>query len=324
MNLKVVALFVGCAAASVSLASYEMLLFVSNGRVHRYDPEAQVSLGSFGQGQLGPWSLHGLAVSKVASRQVDVLNGDGVIRKFNYDTGAYLGSTNLGVGYFSNLPLRLRNLSNGNYLVNGYEAGGMTSKIFSNTGTLLSTMSPYGSSYSPLDSAIGTDGNIYTLNRILAGSDYFFYTFVFNSSGGYIGFNYLGSFASANQFTTIGTAKNKILVSGTAGYYTRYGGLGVGQTYTPVDWSVWSGGGTVGTFAEAHNRTFLHEFSGSGTYTNRLCTYDATSNTMTPSYFDMPYTDYIGQMGIVLAPEPGSFLALALGGAWMLRRNKKA
>jgi len=69
-------------------------------------------------------------------------------------------------------------------------------------------------------------------------------------------------------------------------------------------------------------RVHVVQSSYNGTnYTNRWYTYDPLNGFLTFNH-QMPGTEYISSIALVVAPEPGSLLALGLGGLLLLRRRK--
>ena len=94
--MKYVALSLAVSFAAISHASFEMMLIAdnTNGVIHRYDPVNRVYLGSFGQGSLLP----------VTSMALDQTNGRVFVKQntfltaFNYATGEALFSTSTNAG----------------------------------------------------------------------------------------------------------------------------------------------------------------------------------------------------------------------------------
>ena len=94
--MKYVALSLAVSFAAIGHASFEMMLIAdnTNGVIHRYDPVNRVYLGSFGQGSLLP----------VTSMALDQTNGrvfvkqDTFLTAFNYATGEALFSTSTNAG----------------------------------------------------------------------------------------------------------------------------------------------------------------------------------------------------------------------------------
>lgn len=330
-NLRFIALTVLFSTGAAVHASYEMMMFVEGNKISRYDPENKVSLGSFGEGELGAYSGAQIAADPVKRGEVAVMNGDGGIRRFNAFTGRYLGAVHTGVNpWFGNGPLRLDVLTNGNYLVSGYANGTdqQVSRIYSGVnGSLLSSMNPFGNSYWALDSVQGSDGNIYTLNRISGGGNSSFYTFVYSNNGSYLGANYLGDSSDFFRFTRLGRAGNRILVAGNDQNESVVHNIGFGQTVGSVGWTSWSFSGTTttGELAWAHSRTYMHQIDdmGGGVYQHHLNFYDPATNYANYNSYILPYSGALGSMTIVTAPEPGTMVALAAGLGWLIRRKKK-
>lgn len=328
---KILAMSVLISVGVAAQASFEMMLFVDGNRIVRYDPENRIQLGSFGAGELGTYSGAQIAADPTNHGVVAALNGDGTIRRFNAFTGRYLGALSVGVNpFYSNGPMRFEVLNNGNFLIAGYIGGGteQVSRIYSGiTGAQLVDMSPFGAAYWALDSVQGSDGNIYTLNRISNSGTHTFYTFSYTSSGGYLGATSLGSSSDASRFRVIGRSGNRILISGNTQYAAVTHANGVFQTATAVDWSSWSNLGVSGDIVWAHSRNYLHEVrdNNDGSFTNRVNYYDPVTNYMGQVNIALPYTTSLGSMTIITAPEPGTMAAFGLGLVALLRwRRTKA
>ncbi|MBL8059349.1 MAG: PEP-CTERM sorting domain-containing protein [Chthonomonas sp.] len=309
-------------------ASFEMMMFVEGNRIVRYDPENRVQLGSFGAGELGTYSGAQIAADPTNHGVVAALNGDGTIRRFNAFTGRYLGALSVGVNpFYGNGPMRFEVLNNGNFLIAGYVGGGLeqVSRIYSGTtGAQLADMSPFGGAYWALDSVQGSDGNIYTLNRITNAGTSTFYTFCYTSSGTYLGATGLGTSSDASRFRAIGRSGNRILITGNVQYAAVTHANGPFQAATPVGWSSWSSAGMTGDIVWSHSRNYLHEvYNNSGSYVNRVNYYDPGINYMGQGAIDLPYTTSLGSMTIITAPEPGTMAALAAGVGLLIRKRKK-
>ncbi len=327
-NLRFLAMSLLISVGGAAQASFEMMMFVDGNRIVRYDPENRIQLGSFGAGELGTYTGAQIAADPTNHGVVAALNGDGTIRRFNAFTGRYLGALSVGVNpFYGNGPMRFEVLNNGNFLIAGYIGGGteQVSRIYSGTtGAQLVDMSPFGAAYWALDSVQGSDGNIYTLNRINNAGTYSFYTFCYTSSGGYLGANGLGSSSDASRFRAIGRSGNRILITGNFQYAAVSHANGVFQTLTYVSWSTWSNPGVTGDIVWAHSRNHLHEVrdNGGGSFTNRVNHYDPMTNYMGQGAIDLPYTTSLGSMTIITAPEPGTMAALGLGLVALLRRRR--
>jgi len=305
--------------SAASFASYELALIAADTKIIRYDPVNNLMLGSFGENQLGQYYGARLALSPLAPNEVHVLNNDGGVRKFDYSTGAYLGGFSAGGIFFGNGPISMDILQNGNYVINGYVSS-QTSRIFSPTGTPLATMNPFGSNYVPLDSTVASDGRIYTLNRInTGGTSYNFYTFTFEANGNYVGFSNVALGVGVDAYHSVTSSGNKVLVTGgSTGYLNAsIGSLGTSQTYTtpsvasaPTGHRNWA----PGHFGQAHG---IQSNAG----VNRYYAYDPITNSIAPRW-TMSNTDNLNSMVLVVAPEPTSVVALALGALLVLRKRK--
>jgi hypothetical protein len=94
--MKYVALSLAVSFAAIGHASFEMMLIAdnTNGVIHRYDPVNRVYLGSFGQGSLLP--VTSMALDQTRGRVYVKQNT--LLTAFNYATGEALFSTITSVG----------------------------------------------------------------------------------------------------------------------------------------------------------------------------------------------------------------------------------
>ncbi|MCE9558836.1 MAG: PEP-CTERM sorting domain-containing protein [Armatimonadetes bacterium] len=326
-SLALVALSL-CVTA-VSHASYELALMVTNGnKINRYDPVSQISLGSFGLNSLGYYSYPSITLDAANPEQVAVLNGDGAVRRFDYSTGQQAASFTTGVNpYYGNGVLNITGLSNGNFVINGFPSLALDqrSRIFSGMGTQLADMLPFGTAYQCQSSTQAADGYIYSLIRYGSGSSYTYYTFVYDSSGGFLGWNSIGSSSSYDTYGSISSSGNKIIVgpaASSSGYAFASSPFGIGQSFNTVNFGGYASSGWTNMVRGHDGRVHVVQSDYNGTnYTNRWYTYDPLNGLMTLNH-QIPGNEYISSIALVVAPEPGSLLALGLGGFLLLRRRK--
>ncbi len=316
-----------------ALASYELAMYTtSNGAIARYDPVNRVSLGTFGSGISG-WYANNF-VTKDASRpgEVAVLNADGFNRWINYSTGVLKGQFDTRETPYSGLgPLNHAALSNGNYLITGYggAVASQKTRLMTNTGVVLSTLSPFGATYVPLSATQGTDGNIYQLVRKDIGSGFFnFYSFVYNSIGSYLGSNDVGVDIDQYAYGNVVATNGRVYYSSsanTSSLYLKSQANGTAQSMTGLTSSSYSIAKGWTNMAVGHNGNLhLIQSIWNGTnYTNKWYTYDRLANVMAATH-DLPTTGYAGSLTMVIAPEPGTWGVLALGSLVLVRRRRRA
>jgi len=308
-----------------ALASYEFLLAVEFDHINRYDPISGAYLGNFGQSQLGSYTGATLSLDPTQRGQVAVLNHDGGIRTFDYSTGIMTRSVSIGVGFYGNSPLSLRVLSNGQYVVSGYYGDVLhaDSRIYNQDGTLATSLL-YQSSYPVLDAQVASNGHIYTLNKS-AGNAY--YVFDYSGAGSYQGYTYVGPSTSADTWGHIGSVGGTMVVSGNTnatGPNFMKAPLGAGQTFVGAGSGSWLGttGWTNLVTGHASNVHTIQSYLNNGSYTNLWYSYDTVNNNF--NYRPLSTSVYqLGSIALVVAPEPGTYLALGLGALALMRRKRR-
>lgn len=334
---KLLVLAIGFMAATQANASYELALLLGTNSdnqdlIHRYDPVTGSTLGSFGgNGDFGTYAFGSsrFAVSKQYPGEVEILNADGAIRRFNYSTGLYKGGFSTGQNtFYGNGPMSIITTSSG-YVYTGYtgpEPIKQRSVMLSGGGGFIGELDPFGSDYQPLSVAESANGNLHALNRLQNGSAWDYYVFSFDSQGGYLGFSSLGSNASGNFYGSIQATGDNLLIGPAAANNTR-SMVAISQTPfsspVPVGGNWFSGTGWT-KIAKGHNGRlhWVQSTFNAGSYINRWHTYDPLSNNTSSRL--MPYTGYISDIDIVVAPEPGTLLIVGIGGLVMARRKKKS
>jgi hypothetical protein len=334
---KVFILLTGIAATVPAVASYELALMMGTNPageelIHRFDPVTSSTLGSFGgNGDFGTngFGTSRLAVSKQYPGQVEILNADGAVRRFDYSTGLYKGGFSTGqTTFFGNGPMSIITTNTG-YVYTGYTGPAPTkqrSVRLNNAGGFLGEFNPFGPVYEPLSVAESANGNLHVLNRVQSAGVWDYYIFSFNSQGGYLGFSNLGANASGNLYGSIQATGNNLLIGPAASNTTRSMVL-ISQTPSSSPAAVggiWNTGAGWTRIAKGHNGRlhWVQSTFNAGTYINRWHTYDPLVNNTSSRL--MPYTGLITDIDIVVAPEPGTLAILGLGGLILARRKKKS
>lgn len=333
MEMRQLSVFVVLGSlTTVSMASYELAMFTNGSLgISRYDPVNRVSLGTFGTNSLGQYSGPVIGTDPLRPGRLSVFNGDGAVRIFNYSTGILTGQFGtVDTTYYGNGPLRFTAMTNGNYAITGYSGASPAQKtrILTTGGSLISTLSPFGSLYFPLSTAQGTDNRIYQLVRYdLSGGNYAYYSFVFDAVGSYQGYNDLGTVADANAYGNVVAANGRVYYSsgaGTSSLNFKWHPNGASQTVSGLSgYNYFITNGWTNMVVGHNGNLHLIQSSYNGTnYTNRWYTYDAGTNYMSVNH-QMASTEYIGSLAMVIAPEPATWGALALGSLVLIRRRKK-
>lgn len=308
-------ILLSCLAVSlvgVAQASFTLALVADNvGRcIHRYDLDSGVYLGKFGQFALGSAYTMGLDQARNKLYVYD----SGNIKAFDYNTGEYIYSISnfgtFGMGVFSNGDLLISN-------------GTTVSRINSTSGVLINTFNisaggfqGYATSVAVdendrvfiADSAIGTTANNAKIDMFAGNGTYIassgFYSQRFNTyyqqmraRGGRIiaGNDSLGGYSTFN-YTNLSVS--------TIGTYSAFGGM-------------------TQTFGVGLGHGSLMYLTGQDASLNPLLQVTDSSSLAQSIPCPQIAANGIRQMAIVVAPEPGTIAALALGIAFLNRRRKR-
>lgn len=288
----------------MSQASFELILAMdrgtgSNGKVHRYDGDSGTYLGSFASGWVGASSV--MAVNQSAN-ELAVGTG-GFIRIFNYNTGELK-----------------RTLFTGNTLTTLTYAGGNN---FSYT--------------------LGTVSGIFTINSIAGGAS----TIATGTFGAFV--KHLVVNGSDIRYTDSST--NQVFRSTNGGTtFTSYGipavaltgglaqGIASGNNYNDIYYTSTSVGGIYYDYGSGAGSLTFAGFSGTtgvglahggsnfilGTATAGGARFIKTDTYLNSGFqFDAPQITTPGHIAVVVAPEPGSWMALGIGAAALLSRRRR-
>lgn len=280
----------------------------ANAEIDRYDPVTGTYLGSFGRGYLsGP----------VYSMALDQANGIvyasdynvGRIVKFNYSTGLYLGSTSLPAtaGYF------ISRLSNGQLLRSDY--GFVNTQRINPDGALVQTINTNGI-YVEGHAQTG-DGRIWFLNGS-SGAPMQLYSTTLGSSS--ISLSYTSTTRPIpNSLSAYGNQLAAIDYSGETGrqlYSFTTSGAGVqsassivigGSGFTGTGTAIGHGNVVYGLVTNG-GQAIVHRWIPGNNYT---------------SAFNLTNTTNGFGMALVVAPEPGTMIALGAGLAVLARKRMK-
>lgn len=302
--MKFVALSLAVSFAAIGHASFEMMLIAdnTNGVIHRYDPVNRVYLGSFGQGSLFP----------VSSMALDQTNGRVFVKQgnfltaFNYATGEALFSS---VGSIGAIAYR----ENFGDLITATSLG-LTRATVTLTGIGGSNL---------------YTGSVPTLAQVTTnGSD----VFVANPSNG----TFTRFTGSSTATTTVNTGTNAGMTGDTiAGMMTsQSGALTFALSSTDRRYFVTSSAAISNVPGEVSTLTTTTAITrGHGEYGYFLGTtatgfgyqkfYENGVNVQNFAQVALP--SQIGSINsavTVVAPEPGSMIALGVGVAAVLRKRK--
>lgn len=306
MRLRALA-FVSLSALVVSAqASFELLLVADNGantsftdrKIHRFDPVSGSYLGNFG----------GFANSITGTYLRQSTNSLFVTTTFDttewdYNTGQLKGSYGFGISFRSAVnPSGTRVAffdSFSDFIVRDFPTGFGGSTIGSSVGTYVSGVFTSATTMIAYDDTNNRFRNITTNTAVTTGT----VTLSTTSALGPVG---------AGQMAMTGGANFVVMPAGGTGQFHHYtpGSTSSGTGTIP-------GGGTGLGAAAAHNGFFLSSTNaGVGRVT-------AFGNNFQPiRQFGSGVLISPVSMQSVLAPEPGSMLALGLGALVLLRRRR--
>jgi hypothetical protein len=301
--MKYVALSLAVSFAAIGHASFEMMLIAdnTNGVIHRYDPVNRVYLGSFGQGSLLP----------VTSMALDQTNGrvfvkqDTFLTAFNYATGEALFSTSTNAGaiaYRENFGDLITSTSLGLLRLGVSMSGFGITSVYSGA---------------PASTQITSDGSS---------------VFIANPANG----TFVKYSGSSTATTTVTTSSNAGLTGDTiAGMMTSQSGAfhfalsATDRRYyvtTSLANSVVSGSASTLTTTTAITRghgEYGYYLGATATGFGIQKFYENGDN-----FQNFPQVALPSQIGAinsavtVVAPEPGSMIALGIGVAALLRKRK--
>lgn len=294
-------------STSAVFASFEMALLIENGssEIRRVDPENRVILGSFGASRL--LNPRAIAVDQ-DNNHAYVLNeygtGIGRITVLNYNTGEYVREWSLGLSGLN----------------------GVNSMTFR----------PGGGLYVPLKTRIGYyttfggeiaryNGGSLTDIRSVSYSVGFGEVYAHNFGGQNLAFN-AGAFGSVNG---ISTGSGVVSQTGLTAVNTGQSFGGSGQFLVGFNHNALSGGvvgaahtafNSIQSVRAAHGDSmYVAGFTSTGG--SGIMTFNQFG-VQTSGMWTVPGGNGILSMATVVAPEPGTFIALGAGLAAIARRRK--
>lgn len=289
-------------------ASFEMMLIADNGsglgqsHIKRFDPENGVLLGEFGRGQMG--EITGVALDQARGRLfvAETTGTYAAINEFDYSTGAKVRV------FFNPLPFKFRGMFIDNGFLYGFDNYTAYSDLYRFN---LST----GAGIRVDDIAIANLRDATISNGLVKVA----------GSGGISSFSLSSTFAIttdiAGDFSAVTTGRwfdnsgavNGVIAARTTGSLIQFGALG---TFTAS--------GTKIAVAQSHNDVYSLYNASPGVFNvsrhgnwNPYPNY--TNTVLANGYLTNPV-----DMAIVVAPEPGSMIALGAGVLALVRRRKSS
>lgn len=310
--------------ASQAFASFEMMLLATSDGIMRYDPINRVNLGTFGVAQFH----EDVAIDPTNIGQCLTVTAYGISR-YDYNSGMYLGGFALSTTGSVSSP-RIHVLSTGNLLVVNQISGDTNpeARIYSPTGALITTIATTGAVF---DAIQGPTGGIHVLTRRARGANWDFVVQNFGSSG--------TGLSSSTSVITDNSGEEAVGTLGVVGSQIfSNAGRGSGVFYTMR----FNPSATTATQVQSTNQVVPPGFTNwVGGHNGSGFMIKSSYNSTTQRHYNAVYgflpslprvnldhamaydTGAVYASAIVVAPEPGTIIALGIGLAAIARRKKR-
>jgi len=320
MQFRLSAFFVCASLFSSAQATFDMMLLgdnttAGNQRVVRYDPINRVVLGSFGQGFLNE-NIVDVAVDQATSRAF-VLQQNGGVRVFNYNTGDYLNAFTVSSLYNT---LSFEPGSQNLYFAEGNGSVATPARVYNTAGTILggyttslataSVRHPSGSSFFASWGLNGTGITAVRHTSATGGTPTFStaaYTFAVGNAplhGLFVDNFFLG-------LAKIGTDLR---------IYSNLTDPGNFVGGPVILYDLGAASGTAYDMANGHG-TLVYVLDGNKISTVSMGPVITPLGSHTVSFATAAN---IKGMAMVVAPEPGTLIALGIGIGAMMRKRRKS
>lgn len=301
-------LLLACAGFAVH-ASFDLVMAVDSGTkaVYRFDGSTGISLGSFASGYLtNPQSI---AISGSTAHVLDVVNFAGRVRRFNYNTGEYLGSTNLNAFSFGAPGLSLLIGPNGEYIASAGSGSGIAGFDVTTGARLYAYFTSGGGN----QGAVVIGGNLYNVESTgLMGWGPL-------PSGTSANFPNLASLSGANNPHQLATAGGLIYAinQGTNQVRTYTQGGAAASLVAPV-----AGLSNSKGLAMGHNNVMYVAGQETVTSSGRIARLD--SRTGDPlGFINASQMTAPVSLAVRMAPEPATMAMLGIGALTLLRKRRR-
>lgn len=328
--MKQFALFCAVSASASSFASFELALVLqtytpSNGpnslHITRWDPANRVSLGQFTV--FDNSTTANLAFNTSAPGTVDLIQSQFntlVARRYNYSTGLFVSEYSTGVA--------MNSLSSGRYvssnlLVAGNFGGTHQARLYSQGGGLVRAYTTPGGTTLAVDAITVSSGVTFVLTRQAGTVSGNKYTLTSHAAGsGAIVQSVVVADNTSETLHSLVATGNAIAV-GSAYFADRRIVPYTGTTMS----SAFAVGGYVtetATLTQGHGDYIWG--IGIDSVNTRMYFTTARIANFSGNYWSTSSTNYgtIIDSAMVLAPEPGTFLAIGVGVAALLKRRRKS
>ncbi|MBL8049160.1 MAG: PEP-CTERM sorting domain-containing protein [Chthonomonas sp.] len=294
----------GLTSFATSFASFDMCLVSDSGTnsVHRIDPITNTYLGSFGGGILS--NPRAVAIDQALNRAY-VMDLTSRVSVWDYNTGEFINSWSTGFGG-SNLTRNSDGTLNivGASSIRRFTASGVIQREYVRSGTL-----------GIQQGLLGPDGQFYMSTR--TGNNFRLERFSYGTG------TFLGDEFWATDRAILSPGPGNVLVS------FEYSGT----VYAELD--VWNSGpssiaavgttviNTVAGIANGHgSMSFILGRDAAVPSRGGIMRYDRVNNAFSPFLAGTSFIQTPTGLANVVAPEPGSMLALGLGLLAMARRKR--
>jgi hypothetical protein len=330
--MKQLALLAAIAATSNAFASFDLGLVLQeytfpNGpnqpTITRWDPVNRMELGRFAVPGFITTTKLMLDPSDPGVVTGATLSGGALrLNRYNYSTGQYLGQSTVSVSATAITSADM--LSGGTMLLTGSNAGSGFARLMSSTGAIIrSYVLPSGTT-GVIDAFIGDDGIVHVLSRQVGtttGNKFTLTSHAPNSSA--IAASLLIQDNTTTWLTNIVRQGNVLAVG--APYLSDRKAVTLSGTGLSLNGSFVGGYYVATSKILSGHGNMIHGFGYDSAQTRMYVSSAIIDNTLGDTYFFNTNAAYgnIYDAVVVVAPEPGTLLALGAGAAAMLRRRKR-
>ncbi len=328
--LRRVALLVGIGSVSFSQASFELALVMqtvtpsggfASRAITRWDPLSRTALGYF---LVTGTSDTVMALNSSVAGTVDTFGRVGSnlqIRRYNYGTGVLTSTINMGVA--TTVVNDAKYVDSSSLLLAGQFGASHAARIYSTAGALVrSFANPAGTNF-VISAVQDLGGNTFVLSRQAGTTTGFKYTLTSYAAGSSAISNSVVVrdntttdllelvFADGHVAVNLGVLSNRV--------YYPVTGTAFGTPGTGFGWGV-----ATDTLAAGHG-DLIHGFAYEEVNTRMILSTARINSPIGNSYQHISSTFYgtVYDSAIVVAPEPGTLLALGAGVGVLLRRRRK-
>lgn len=317
--MRAILVALGICCVGFASASFDLMLLGDNTtagaqRVVRYDPVNRVVLGSFGTGFFNG-SIQDIAVDMSTNRAY-VLDSGGYVRTFDYYTGDLLQMSYVTSNYNQ---ISFDTVSNRVLFSNASGPLSLPAKAYTTT---FSTVQNYAPSYGVYGNmARRTDGNYYAYWDLNPGTSSIIVPRMFNVTTGAVS-------GSGSSSAGVGAMRGTVIGNDNRFYGLHLSGGNLNLYFCNTNSSGIIGGaalmmGLGGTTFDNQDMAWGHGNVGYILDGNEISTYYSGVGIAGTQTLSFATGANIRGMALVIAPEPGEFLALGVGLCGLILRRRK-